>query len=193
MKKNYICFVAFLLVLSCKDKNHGQLFYYKMVRDSDKSVEYKLREYSVMSDTINELQIFFNSEGETYYKDQHYLKKNGDLFLITKFKNTIAINPYLSTSKIDSCNTINRAYGNYTICYEGKVNYLKNKDVYRIEYNDILTDGVRSTIFLDKSFRVIDIIYDLAIFDKEIRINESEVPKKIRNKLKKALSSYSQQ
>ena len=188
--KNYIWIASFFLLLSCKDVNKGDIYFYKLSFDDPKINDYVVREYKVTSDTLTELEVNINPDNSLHYKIKLYLKNKGDLFLILKSQGETVVAPYLSTSKIDSCNTILDPYMNYKICYEGKMSYLKNQEAYKMYYSEVATDGLQSTIFLDNDFRVIDIIYDNAIADKQTRVKESEVPKKIRNTLKEALSSY---
>ena len=152
-----------------------------------------IRDYSTNSDTLTEREIQLGSEDKLSYDTKFFLKKNNDVFIIRKFKDSMKVYPYLSTSKIDSCNRVFDARRDYIIiCNGGKADYLNNKEAYKIEYRSDGIDGENAIIYRDREFRVIAIIYEFATVDKETRVKESDVPKRIRDKLKNEMASYSQ-
>lgn len=183
--KNLIYLLPFLLLASCKkdrDSETKNVYYFKVLSDENEILDYKIRKYDFISDTISEREITLTSNNRFYFKKSLFLKKNGNLFLITKYKDSVALEPYLTT-KLDSCNLIKHPLGNYEICYQGRENFLNYKNCYKLDHTDVGIDGLSMTVFLDENYIKIAQIAQLATFSKDLRIDVSEVPKDIKEKL----------
>lgn len=188
--KKFITLISIIILISCKEKTNINIknFYYKTTSDDSKILDYRLIKYEFLGDSIFQKEISFTKNKQFYFKKKLFLKKDGDLFLLEKHKDSISILPYLTTQTLDSCNYIKHPLGDYEICNQGKEDFLNYKNCYKFDYSDIGIDGLNMTVFLDKDFTIIARVAKLATFNKIIKINESEVPKEIKNKLVEEMS-----
>lgn len=189
MKK--IVFIAILLVafISCKRQEDANVknIYYKTISEDSRILDYKIKSYYFSGDTISEKEIILTKDKKFYFSNNLFLRKNGDLFILTKDKNTVIIEPYLTVQKLDSCNNVKHPFGDYKICYEGREDFLNYKNCYKLDYSSVGIDGLSMTIFLDQDFTTIAQVARLATFNKVIKIDISEVPKDFREELQDKL------
>lgn len=189
--KKFITFISILILVSCKDETNSNIknIYYKTISDDSEILNYKLRRYEFVGDTISEKEITFTNNKKFYFKKKIFLKKNEDLFLIEKYSDSISIVPYLTTRTLDSCNYIKHPFADYEICNQGKADYLNYKNCFKLDYSNVGIDGLSMTVFLDKDFTIIAQIAKWATFNRVIKINESEVPKEIMKDLIKEMDT----
>ncbi|WP_343622704.1 hypothetical protein [Flavobacterium lindanitolerans] len=188
MKK--IIIISILILISCKEKTNINIknIYYKTTSDDSKILDYRLIKYEFSGDSIFEKEVSFTINKQFYFNKKLFLKRDGDLFLLEKHKDSTSILPYLTTQTLDSCNYIKHPLANYEICNQGKEDFLNYKNCYKFDYSDTRIDGLSMTVFLDKDFTMIARVAKLATFNKITKINESEVPKEIKNKLEEEMS-----
>jgi hypothetical protein len=189
MKKNILISILLFTLISCKKEENANIknVYYKTISEESRILDYRLKSYHFIGDTILEKEIILTKDKKFYFNKNSFLKSNGDLFIVKKNKNSVIIEPYLTVQKLDSCNIIKHPFGDYKICYEGKEDFLSYKNCYKLDYSSIGIDGLSMTVFLDPDFTTIAQVARLATFSEVIKIDISEVPKDFRKELQRKL------
>ena len=184
----YVFFSTSILgYLSCSNFKNTETInkrYFYKLSQNDTIVLYALRDYTFVGDTIKEKTRVINKKKINLEKtNRTFIKNNNGLDIVIRNENKRVSTPYFYPLNINSCYTyFHPLHGNVELCYKGKVNFDKFKNVYKIEYVQKETDGISKVLYLDKDFTFIGISeiygssYDL---DKEIRVSESDIPLEI--------------
>lgn len=190
IKKTFIyCFliVSVFEYISCSNIKNTETInkrYFYELSKKDTIVLYALRDYSFVGDTIKEKTTITNIE-KVYieHASRTFIKNNNGLDIVIRKENERVSMPYFHPSKVDSCNIyIHTLHGNIEICYNGKANFDKFENVYKITHIQKETDGVSKVLYIDEDFTFIGMSeiygsgYDL---DKEIRVPETNIPLEI--------------
>lgn len=192
-KKFIYCFLVVNVFgyISCGNVKNTETInkrYFYELSKNDTIVLYALRDYSFVGDTIKEKTTITNVEKVTIeHAKRTFIKSNNGLDIVIRKENERVSTPYFYPSKVDSCNSyFHTLHGNIEICYKGKTNFDKFKNVYKIKHIQKETDGVSKVLYLDEDFTFIGMSeiygsgYDL---DKEIRVSKADIPIEILNVL----------
>lgn len=189
MKKIAITTILLMIFISCKKYEDGNIknVYYKAISEDSSILDYRLKSYYFIGDTISAKEIIITKDKKIYFDNNLFLRKNGDLFILTKNKSSVIIEPYLTVQKLDSCNLVKHPFGDYKICNEGREDFLNYQNCYKLDYSSVGIDGLSMTVFLDQDFTTIAQIARLATFYKVVKIDVSEIPKDFREELQDKL------
>ncbi|HEU4497473.1 MAG TPA: hypothetical protein VFR70_10510 [Flavobacterium sp.] len=122
MKKVILILILFSICASCKKKKEGENknIYYKTISDDSRILDYRLRSYRFIGDTIEVKEIILTKDKEFYFNNDSFLKKNEDLFILSKDDNSVIVEPYLTVQKLDSCNYVKHPFGDYKFVMKGE-------------------------------------------------------------------------
>ncbi|WP_269225706.1 hypothetical protein [Flavobacterium eburneipallidum] len=188
-KKCFTYLIPILILIlanSCKkyetnSKINIKKKFYRILSQDNQLLSYNYRIYHFENDTMREKCVTISLEGKI--KDSlnnKYLIKGTKIYLLLKINNKINKKLYFSTIKVDSCYNVFQKFDKVKICYKGLKNEGKYKNAYEIYYEEIAYDGSHENLIFDKDFTLISRFCNNNTFKKEILINNTYVPLKIK-------------